>query len=326
MRCYINFSYLPSPPRGELMSMRADDWSLPAVTDEIVERYRANYHIPATIDVTADQVRQHMELEYRLTQKMLSSRPDERTKVWVESYDELYGNLPWINHSSSAAEHSVNNDYYVFLELIPPGSKVIDIGSGHGTLARYLTEHGRPCVATEITAERGLREAGSPEWHSTDGIHLDAFEPAGTYDAVVSTQVVEHFHPDDVEAHLRGAFAVLRPGGRYVLNTPHRFLGPADLSRVFSLDRPHFMHLKEYTYRELGDAARRAGFHRIEAVYIPPGQIRKRIPFMLHSRLLYRYLTTMERIIGDRRLPRKLLYLLLFRVDLFVSFTKGASR
>ncbi|HWA17671.1 MAG TPA: class I SAM-dependent methyltransferase [Devosia sp.] len=218
--------------------------------------------------------------------------------------------------------HALDLEYGHFLRLIPDGAKCIDIGSGVGYLATYLTEHGRPCVATEITPERGLREDTVLTWHETDGIHLGNFEPHGTYDAVVSTQVIEHFHPDDVEEHFRGACALLRPGGKYVFNTPHAFLGPQDLSRVFLLDRPRFMHLKEYTHRDLGEIASRAGFSNVTAVYIPPSSIRRRLPLVLNSHLLYLYLTGMERLLAGVRLPPLLLRAMLFSGDVFMTATK----
>jgi SAM-dependent methyltransferase len=304
------------------MTMPADRWPFPEVTDGIVRRYRENYLIASDVPVTKDMVRQHMELEYRLTQTLLNSRPEERTKVWAASYGQLYSDLPWLAESSSVEKRNVQSQYRYVLKLIPPGSRVIEIGSGVGLLANYLTENGRPCVATEITSERGLRESEGVSWHTTDGIHLADFEPPGTYDAAVSMQVIEHFHPDDVEEHFRGALALLRPGGQYVFTTPHAFLGPADLSRVFSLDRPRFMHLKEYTHRELGATARRAGFRSIAAVYIPPSVIRRRILLIVRSRLLYLYLSAMERMLGNIRLQPPLLRGLLFRGDVFLVVTK----
>lgn len=134
--------------------------------------------------------------------------------------------------------------------------------------------------------------------------------------------MIEHFHPDDVPAHFAAAAAILRPGGSYVFTTPHAFLGPADLSRVLLLRRPHFMHLKEYTHRELGAIARRAGFRKVSAVYVPPMAVRRKIPFMFSSPLFYHYLSAMERLLDRVRLPRLLLRALLFHNDVFLVVTK----
>ena len=85
----------------------------------------------------------------------------------------------------------------------------------------------------------------------------------------MSNQVIEHLHPEDLEAHLRGAYSILKGGGRYVFCTPHRYTGPHDVSRVFKTDEPKGMHLREYTYQELVEAVKRAGFSRIYYAFIP---------------------------------------------------------
>jgi SAM-dependent methyltransferase len=199
---------------------------------------------------------------------------------------------------------------------------VIEIGSGVGLLATYLTENERPCIATEITGERGIREGGRVAWHSTDGVHLEQFESQGPYDVILSTQVLEHLHPDDIERHFEGALALLRPGGIYILETPHAFLGPADLSRVFSLDQPRFMHLKEYTHRELGTAALRAGFRKLSAVYLPPTAVRRRLPILLRGSWLYTHLSRLEKLHQNIRLPRVILRALLFHGNAFMIVTR----
>jgi hypothetical protein len=304
------------------VTRQADGWSFPEITDGTIHRYRENYSIPPEVAVTKQMVQQHMELEYGLTQALLNSPPEERPAAWAACYDQLYRDLPWLAKTSSIETQSASVQFGHFLKLIPPGSKVIDIGSGVGLLAKYLTANGRPCVATEITTRRGLREADGVSWHTTDGIHLDQFEEPSSYNTVLSTQVIEHFHPDDVMDHFTAAHTLLKCGGNYIFTTPHVFMGPADLSKVFLLDQPRFMHLKEYTHRELGAVARQAGFRDIAAVYIPPAVIRRNLPFILRSRSLYVYLTAMERMLGNVRLPRILLRGLLFHGDVFLTATK----
>jgi 2-polyprenyl-3-methyl-5-hydroxy-6-metoxy-1,4-benzoquinol methylase len=300
----------------------AGGWTAPEITDDILQRYRDNYGIPSGVTVTKDMVQQHVELEWELKETLLHSVPANRSEVWADSYDTLYRSLPWLADLSSIEHRDDDVEYGHFLKLIPPGSRVIEIGSGVGLLAKYLMAQGRPCVATEISAERGIREDGTIEWHNTDGIHLDDFEPAGSYDTVLSSQVIEHFHPTDVKRHFRGALALLRPGGSYVFETPHVFMGPADLSRVFSMEQASFMHLKEYTHRELGMIAREVGFRKISAVYIPPGAVRRRLPLLLRSRLLYFYLSALERIFSRIRAPRLVLRVLLFHGNVFLVATK----
>lgn len=301
-----------------------ESFRLPEITEGTVLRYRQNYGIPEDTVITQQMVRQHVELEHRLTERLVNSRPQERATLWEESYGQLYRDLPWLAGTSAVSGSDPDVQFHHFLDLVPPGSEVIEIGSGAGSLARYLSEHGRPCVATDISTHRGgSRQTDSVAWHLTDGVHLDEFEVGRKYDVVLSTQVIEHLHPDDVQRHFEGAVAVTKPGGRYVFNTPHVYFGPADLSRVLLYDRARFMHLKEYTHLELGTIAKQAGFTSLEAVYVPPARIRAKMPFMLHGEWLYRYLTGMERVIGTRRLPRPLLRILLFHSDVFIVARRG---
>lgn len=230
---------------------------------DVVSRYRRNYGLGD--DIGIEHVEAHRELEARLTRQLLESTPDSRWEAFSAAYTELYQSLPWLN----ASEEEGPKRLAAWLKLLPQPSDVFEVGSGRAALLRALQERGHRCVATEITTERGakhLPEADGLQWHVSDGVHLASFEPDGSYDAVISTQVIEHFHPADLDTHLEHARRILRPGGRYVFDTPHRSAGPHDLSRVFDYEQAEFMHLKEYTYDELANALSRAGFSKLQAV------------------------------------------------------------
>jgi SAM-dependent methyltransferase len=141
-------------------------------------------------------------------------------------------------------------------------------------------------------------------WSVTDGVNLTDFARPSAYDAIVSNQVLEHLHPDDILQHLRGAHALLRPGGRYVLRTPHAFAGPHDIGRVFGLERPVGMHRHEYDYTELSACMREAGFAIVMAPFALPQRIRRRIGGVgvWTSTGYLRYLLWAERVL--RRLSR----------------------
>ncbi len=130
----------------------------------------------------------------------------------------------------------------------------------------YLASIGHECRATEITRERGAKHVTQHKnlaWSVSDGIHLDRFEPAGFYDVVVSDQVIEHLHPDDVVDHFEGVKNILKNGGRYIFAMPHKFFGPWDVSRVFRKSKPSGMHLREYTIYETVNMLRVAGYSQI---------------------------------------------------------------
>jgi SAM-dependent methyltransferase len=189
---------------------------------------------------------------------------------------------------------------------MPEPADVFEVGSGRAALLRELVRRGHRCVATEITQERGskhLAESDGLQWHITDGVHLASFEPEEAFDVVISTQVIEHFHPDDLSTHLEHARRILRPRGRYLFDTPHRSSGPHDLSRVFDFDRAEFMHLKEYTYEELASALSTAGFDTVKAVISFRGVVIQTGVGLQLLRLLDRL---EERAISSARFKRRL--------------------
>src|SRR6185436_11687772 len=80
-----------------------------------------------------------------------------------------------------------------------------------------------------------------------------------------SNAVMEHLHVDDATDQLKEIYRVLAPGGSYLLYTPHRAMGPGDVSKYFDEFATGF-HMKEYTFRELSDELRAAGFKRVQAL------------------------------------------------------------
>lgn len=236
----------------------------------IVSRYRSNYKIRAEISITYEMVLFHWNLERELTKRILESAQDERWFVTEKCYTQLYESIPWVQEVEPAPAGSLEQRYALWSKLLCPAPKrIYEIGSGQGELIRYLASIGHFCKGTEITCERG--EKWTPthqhlQWGNTDGVHLSDFETEETYDCVISDQVVEHIHPDDIQTHFHHAYRILKQGGCYIFATPHRYFGPADISRIFDSEIAQGMHLREYTFCELYKIMRKAGFFR---VYLP---------------------------------------------------------
>jgi ubiquinone/menaquinone biosynthesis C-methylase UbiE len=95
----------------------------------------------------------------------------------------------------------------------------------------------------------------------SDGIHINL--PTASIDFAFSNQLMEHLHPDDAFEQLQEIYRVLRPGGEYLCITPHRFMGPDDVSQYFDEVATGF-HLKEYTNSELYSLFKRVGFSKVK--------------------------------------------------------------
>jgi len=234
----------------------------------LIRLYKDNYGIAEDAVVTEAMILEHWELEKALTLELLASIPANRREVFERCYSTLYARCDWLNKligtSPPVSKSYPDMRYAMWTAIIGSEPKrIYEVGSGRGELIAHLTSLGHDCTATEITRERGAHfTAPAPHlrWALTDGVHLDLYEKPESYDIVLSDQVIEHLHPDDLETHFATALTILKPGGMYLFCTPHVHLGPNDVSRVFGTSRPQGMHLREYGYADLVKVSLRAGF------------------------------------------------------------------
>jgi SAM-dependent methyltransferase len=136
--------------------------------------------------------------------------------------------------------------------------EVLEIGCGTGDLTCALAQSAARVVAIDLGSRQlqlaQLRAARYPEIKSRieflrmNAIRLELAD--ASFDFAVSTSMIEHLHPDDVDRHLREVWRVLRPAGRYLVWCPNR-LG-------HHKDRP--FHLCMMSHRDLRERMRAAGF------------------------------------------------------------------
>jgi len=320
----------PTPIAEQVIAAPSDDELNPAVekalaehADEIVARYSRQNHLDRP--VTAAMVRAHYYTERRLARSIRESTRENRTRVAEEAYRSYYRECWWLTAWQVPA--SVDpREFSHFPKLLRPyGRRVYEVGSGSGALAAFLCRNGFDCVATDIgSAPRGEAKTGGLVWHNTDGIHLTRYEPAASYDVVISTQLVEHLHPDDIGEHCAEAARLLKPGGAYLIVTPNRLSGPADVAELFDMEVSDCFHLREYTHGELAAILRRSGFARVRAVYAAPKKVRAIYELCFVSALYLRALVAFERFMDrfQRRPRRRILGILhklaLWRFDVFL--------
>ena len=100
------------------------------------------------------------------------------------------------------------------IEALPAGT-VLDIGAGHGTLARLAVERGaRRMVAVEPDLRKTLTSFRHPAVSFVAGFDHAV---AGSFDAVVMVDVLYKLPLAEWDPLLSRVFARLRPGGRFVL-------------------------------------------------------------------------------------------------------------
>jgi len=306
---------------------------------ELVRRYKTNYGIAPESFVTEQMVLTHWELEKTLRRELLGSNPDNRWDIFATCYSRLYSELDWLNRLTAIDTKAAPSTMYRnWLQLIgEPPQKIYEVGSGKGGLIYYLAQCGFVCRATEITRERGqqwIPTQANLTWGNSDGVHLERFEPANSYDVIVSDQVIEHLHPDDLGLHFSGAARILKERGRYIFSTPHVSVGPADVSRVFQMDKAAGMHLKEYAYREIYHLLKQSGFASVKSVLRLPVKIDRLIGHPLRPRVssLYLfYLCLLESLLAKvwrpefRRKAAQVARVVLFAPEIFLVARKCSN-
>ena len=96
---------------------------------------------------------------------------------------------------------------FVLAELPPPPSRVLEVGCGHGDLARSLTASGYDVLAIDPEP---------PEGQIFRRATIEELDDSGPFDAVVASRSLHHVH--DLAAALDKVAALLRPRGSIVLD------------------------------------------------------------------------------------------------------------
>ena len=155
----------------------------------------------------------------------------------------------------------------IYKAIIGQGHQaILELGCGSGDLTYSLADHADRIVGTDISAKAvemastrkdlwALRDEQIKkiEFKQMSAIQLDFSD--GMFDWAVSTSMIEHLHPEDVDIHLSEVRRVLKAGGHYLMWCPNG-LGHHD-------DRDP--HLTMLSYREWVEKLTGAGFRRFRS-------------------------------------------------------------
>jgi 2-polyprenyl-3-methyl-5-hydroxy-6-metoxy-1,4-benzoquinol methylase len=151
---------------------------------------------------------------------------------------------------------------------LEPGSRVLDVGCGNGSLAQEFGRLGY-CVTGVDLSRRGA-EIARKSWpegrFEVLGADRELLSNLGErpFDLVYSIEVIEHLY--DPVSFLEGCFLALKPGGMFLCSTPyHGYVKNLAISVMNGWDQHANPlndggHIRFYSRRTLTQAVLQAGF------------------------------------------------------------------
>jgi 2-polyprenyl-3-methyl-5-hydroxy-6-metoxy-1,4-benzoquinol methylase len=235
-----------------------------------------------------DQRLRHYEVEKDYARRILQTpkRSLERRLLFERAYSDVIGNI--IEQYNPGGGETNYHDTVAALvkSLSPPTSRgfkrVFDLGCGGGHLLVALAKDGYDVYGIDVSGP-SIAEAKrelAPFFKSEHVQHADIldYEPPMKFDVVVMDNVIEHLVPDETPDILAKCYDMLNPKGLLIVLTPHALSGPHDVSKYFLPfgAKAEGFHLKEFSFTEMNDAIKRAGFQEV-------------LGFPFHPRLLRKY-------------------------------------
>ena len=198
------------------------------------------------------------------------------------------GQYGWQSSAPSYSQSYLNPPLLNLLLAEQP-ARLLDLGCGNGSFCRFLHSHGLDVVGMEPDADgvRLAREQLSSTPFYQLGVDSDPAlitEKEGLFDAVVSTEVIEHLYAP----HLLPRFAwhCLRPGGLLIVTTPyHGYPKNLALSLAGKWDHHHTAlrhggHIKFWSRSTLTQLLAKEGF--VAERFLGAG----RLPWLWNSMIL----------------------------------------
>ncbi len=214
-----------------------------------------------------EQLANHYLVEKKLADELRASTRDQRLSLFPRLYGELFRQVP--DHprltrriSEEESSRTVAARKLILKGKLKPETVFMEIAPGDCKLACEVAKDVKKVYAADISDQRepGMVVPDNFEMVVFDGLNLDV--ETHSVDVAFSYQFLEHLHPDDLDPHFELVAKALKPGGVYILDTPHAYSGPHDVSRYFS-EKPEGFHMHEWTYRELRELGRKHGFDKM---------------------------------------------------------------
>lgn len=226
----------------------------------------------------------HYEVEADYARCMLQSPKDspERRDLFQEAYTTVIGDIiERCNPGGASSDANLRLILSTVNALVPAGASVIDVGCGDGSLVFSLLRQGYDASGLDVSMDCIVRAKEKLRSLSAEDLveHVDVidYQPDRDFDCIVLDNVIEHLVPDTITDVLSKCYDMLGSEGYLIVLTPHRFSGPHDISYLFLPlgAKAEGFHLKEFSFTDLEEALREAGFQQVLGFPIHPRLIQK---------------------------------------------------
>lgn len=230
----------------------------------------------------------HYEIEKDYAKRILlsSKNSEKRKRLFKDSYNHVLNIIEKYNPGGSEpADNPVHTSMMVSIIQnlgIPASGHILDIGCATGNLILALLKKGYQAEGIEVSntfvekAKKKLHSNGKENLIFQSDI-VD-FDSEKTFDCIIMDNVLEHIVPDTTEDVLKKCYHMLNRNGWIVINVPHKFSGPHDISYLFLPlgSTAKGFHFREFTFEELEQVMKNAGFKKILGFPVYPGDKRYR--------------------------------------------------
>lgn len=156
-----------------------------------------------------------------------------------------------------------------FLENVPAGSSVLDLGSGKGAWTLRIADRGYSVTACDLNAQSSKIPCLSVNLNEEFAKNFGS----SRFDAITCIEVIEHL--ENPRNTLRQSNKLLNDGGKLILSTPNasglysriRFLFTGNFSSFD--DRLYYSigHIRPITYWELEKMLEESGFRLLKVLF-----------------------------------------------------------
>ena len=161
----------------------------------------------------------------------IDDQASDYDRIWDELSESKYEKQQHFKNRLFAIEWAMRN-------VAPAGSNVLEVGCGFGTIAGVLTRYGS---ATGVDLSRRAIDIARdryPEAKFEAGDITRSTVANRQFDALVTTEVIEHVPRESREQFVAAIANRLVPGGTLILTTPNKQL--SDDIETFQMIEEHF--------------------------------------------------------------------------------------